>query len=88
MEEEHEVYGGDIPEEVEGDIDTGLDEEPDDLLLKDDPTTDEAASKVNNHYSNCFAEICVSTRVFSHGEDCEWRRRFFDEDLVALFVTS
>lgn len=46
MEEEHEVYGGDIPEEVEGDMDAGLDEEPDDLVLKDDPTTDEVASKV------------------------------------------
>lgn len=45
MEEEHEVYGGDIPEEVEGDMDAGLDEEPDDLVLKDDPTTDEVASK-------------------------------------------
>ncbi|XP_024356763.1 polyadenylate-binding protein 1 isoform X1 [Physcomitrium patens] len=46
MEEEHEVYGGDIPEEVEGDIEGDLDGEPDDLVLKgDDTTTDEAASK-------------------------------------------
>ena len=40
MEEEHEVYGGDIPEEVEGDIEAGLDIEP------DDAPADEAASKV------------------------------------------
>lgn len=47
MEEEHEVYGGDIPVEVEGDIEGDLDGEPDDLLLKgDDTATDEAASKV------------------------------------------
>ena len=48
MEEEHEVYGGDIPDEVEGDIEGNSDGEPDDLLLKqDDPATDEAASKVS-----------------------------------------
>lgn len=47
MEEEHEVYGGDIPDEVEGDIEGDSDGEPDDLLLKgDDINTDEAASKV------------------------------------------
>jgi polyadenylate-binding protein 2 len=45
MEEEHEVYGGDIPEEVEGDIEVGLDGEPEDLKV-DDTVTDEAASKV------------------------------------------
>ena len=48
MEEEHEVYRGDIPNEVEGDIEGDFDGEPDDLLLKqDDPATDEAASKVS-----------------------------------------
>ncbi|KAG0556646.1 hypothetical protein M758_11G067600 [Ceratodon purpureus] len=46
MEEEHEVYGGDIPDEVEGDLEADSDGEPDDLLLKqDDAPTDEAASK-------------------------------------------
>jgi polyadenylate-binding protein 2 len=46
MEEEHEVYGGDIPDEVEGDIEGDSDGEPDDLLLKgDDIATDEVASK-------------------------------------------
>jgi len=44
MEEEHEVYGGDIPEEAEGDIEVGLDGEPEDLKV-DDTVTDEAASK-------------------------------------------
>jgi hypothetical protein len=48
MEEEHEVYGGDIPDEVEGDIEGDSDGEPDDLLLKgDDIPTDEVASKVS-----------------------------------------
>lgn len=47
MEDEHEVYGGDIPEEVEGDIEIGLDGEAEELVLKgDDIGTDEAASKV------------------------------------------
>jgi hypothetical protein len=48
MEDEHEVYGGDIPDEVEGEIEADSDGEPDDLVLKgDDTTTDEAASKVS-----------------------------------------
>ena len=48
MEDEHEVYGGDIPDEVEGEIEADTDGEPDDLVLKgDDTTTDEAASKVS-----------------------------------------
>lgn len=47
MDEEHEVYGGDIPDEVEGDLEVDSDGEPDDLLLKgNDGATDEAASKV------------------------------------------
>lgn len=47
MEEEHEVYGGDIPEEVEGDLEGDLDGHPDDGNIKvDDVVTDDAASKV------------------------------------------
>ncbi|KAJ7532347.1 hypothetical protein O6H91_14G083600 [Diphasiastrum complanatum] len=41
MEEEHEVYGGDIPEEVEGDMEADLDGHADD----GDPKADDAASK-------------------------------------------
>jgi hypothetical protein len=48
MEEEHEVYRGDIPDEVEGDIEGDSDGETDDLLLEgDDIATDEVASKVS-----------------------------------------
>lgn len=48
MEEEHEVYGGDIPEEVEGDMEGDLDAHPDDLNLKvDDVGADDVASKVS-----------------------------------------
>lgn len=43
--EEHEVYGGDIPVELEGDIEADLDGEPDDLLIKEgDTATDDVAS--------------------------------------------
>lgn len=50
MEEEHEVYGGEIPEEVEGDLEVDLDGQPDDGVTKvDDVVTDDAASKVGPH---------------------------------------
>ncbi|CAM6084349.1 unnamed protein product [Calypogeia fissa] len=46
MEEEHEVYGGEIPEEVEGDLEVDLDGQPDDGVTKvDDVVADDASSK-------------------------------------------
>ncbi|XP_024403289.1 polyadenylate-binding protein 2 isoform X1 [Physcomitrium patens] len=45
MEEEHEVYGGDIPDEVEGELEGDSDGDCEDLLLKGDIGIDEAASK-------------------------------------------
>jgi hypothetical protein len=47
MEEEHEVYGGDIPEEVEGELEGDLDGQPDNGSIKtDEVVADDAASKV------------------------------------------
>lgn len=48
MEEEHEVYGGDIPDEVEGELEGDSDGDCEDLLLKGDIGIDEAASKVTS----------------------------------------
>lgn len=46
MEEEHEVYGGDIPEDVEGDMETDLDGNLDDRTGKgEDGIGEDAASK-------------------------------------------
>jgi polyadenylate-binding protein 2 len=46
MEEEHEVYGGDIPEEVEGELEGDLDGQPDNGSIKtDEVVADDAASK-------------------------------------------
>ena len=68
MEEEHEVYGGDIPDEVEGDIEGDSDGEPDDLLLKgDDIATDEVASKASVH--RILGPSFMSPRVFRR---CSW----------------
>jgi polyadenylate-binding protein 2 len=46
MEDEHEVYGGDIPEEVEGELEGELDGQPENGSIKaDDVVGDDAASK-------------------------------------------
>ena len=48
MEEEHEVYGGDIPEDVEGDMETDLEGNPYVRVGKDeDGIGEDAASKVS-----------------------------------------
>ena len=58
MEDEHEVYGGDIPDEVEAEVEADSDGEPDDLLLKgDDTPTDEAASKVPLPFFIFFSSV-------------------------------
>lgn len=68
MDEEHEVYGGDIPDEVEGDLEVDSDGEPDDLLLKgDDIATDEVASKVPPLFLFFFSDCTIrrSSRAVS-----------------------
>lgn len=45
MEEEHEVYGGEIPEEVEGDLEGDLDGHPEDGHKLDELGGDDAATK-------------------------------------------
>ena len=48
MEDEHEVYGGDIPEDVEGDLETDLEGNPYGMDVKEEENIgDDAASKVN-----------------------------------------
>ena len=48
MDEEHEVYGGDIPEDVEGDMETDLEGNPYVRVGKDeDGIGEDAASKVS-----------------------------------------
>jgi hypothetical protein len=58
MEEEHEVYGGDIPEEVEGELEGDLDGQPDNGSIKtDEVVADDAASKVYiavSHFCYCW----------------------------------
>lgn len=60
MEDEHEVYGGDIPEEVEGELEGELDGQPENGSIKaDDVVGDDAASKVYMFFPSWFICICV-----------------------------
>ncbi len=60
MEDEHEVYGGDIPEEVEGELEGELDGQPENGSIKaDDVVGDDAASKVYMSFPSWFIYICV-----------------------------
>lgn len=64
MEEEHEVYGGDIPEEVEGDMEGDLDAHPDDLNLKvDDVGADDVASKVSSLARSHARSVCAIPKL-------------------------
>jgi polyadenylate-binding protein 2 len=46
MEDEHEVYGVDIPEDVEGDLEADLEGHP--YVKEEDITSDDVASKVKS----------------------------------------
>lgn len=61
MEEEHEVYGGDIPDEVEGELEGDSDGEGEDVLLKGDIGIDEDASKVSS--SRCVRRVLFHSRA-------------------------
>lgn len=66
MEEEHEVYGGEIPEEVEGDLEGDLDGHPEDGHKLDELGGDDAATKVFSAVSCrviCFLRVAVERRV-------------------------
>lgn len=61
MEEEHEVYGGDIPEDVEGDMETDLEGHPYGRVGKDeDGIGEDTASKVSQilYLWICFPHVC------------------------------
>jgi hypothetical protein len=64
IEEEHEVYGGDIPEEVEGELEGELDGQPENGSIKaDDVVGDDAASKVYMSFPSWFICVCVCVCV-------------------------
>ena len=63
MEDEHEVYGGDMPEDAEGDLEADLEGNP--YIKEEDIMGDDAGSKVKSLPSFCFLILQVFWKGYS-----------------------